>query len=183
MKTIKTILLLLLAFSINAQDCTVCGGDPVMLSASNNGGTPPLVHSWICTDGFTSSLESPTFTPSADVTCDYVVIDAFNCTDTETLIVDVCPTLSATTSSTNNTECNAPYDGTATVTPSGGCSSGYSYTWNTAPVQTTQTAIGLNAGTYSVTISTNQNWPTPWRLRQWNRRSFVQRPYFGFPLY
>jgi len=43
-------------------------------------------------------------------------------------------------------------NGSATVTGSGG-SGTYSYTWSTSPVQTTQTATGLAAGTYYVTVS------------------------------
>lgn len=42
--------------------------------------------------------------------------------------------------------------GTATVTATGGAGS-YSYLWNTNPPQTTPTATGLTAGTYSVTVS------------------------------
>ncbi|MCK7460590.1 MAG: hypothetical protein MZU84_00090 [Sphingobacterium sp.] len=42
--------------------------------------------------------------------------------------------------------------GTATATPSGGIGP-YTYSWNSAPVQTTQTATGLVAGTYIVTVT------------------------------
>ncbi len=43
---------------------------------------------------------------------------------------------------------------TATVTVSGGTpGAGYSYLWNTLPAQTTATASGLLAGTYTVTIT------------------------------
>lgn len=47
--------------------------------------------------------------------------------------------------------CNTP--GSATVNATGGIPSSYTYSWNTNPVQTTQTATGLNAGTYTVTVS------------------------------
>ena len=42
--------------------------------------------------------------------------------------------------------------GTATANPSGGTSP-YTYSWNTIPIQTTQTAINLAAGTYTVSIT------------------------------
>ena len=42
--------------------------------------------------------------------------------------------------------------GTAKVTPAGGVAP-YSFTWNTNPVQTTNMAVGLTAGTYVVTVS------------------------------
>jgi hypothetical protein len=43
-------------------------------------------------------------------------------------------------------------DGTATVTPTSGTPP-YNYTWNTVPVQNTQTATGLCAGTYIVNFT------------------------------
>ena len=45
-------------------------------------------------------------------------------------------------------------DGTATVTPSGGTAP-YTYSWNTTPVQNTQTATNLCPGTYIVTFQDN----------------------------
>ncbi|MBI3502066.1 MAG: hypothetical protein HY063_09745 [Bacteroidetes bacterium] len=57
------------------------------------------------------------------------------------------------TAAVNSTpeSCSAA-DGTATATPSGGASP-YTYAWSTLPPQTTQTATGLSAGTYTVLIS------------------------------
>jgi len=42
--------------------------------------------------------------------------------------------------------------GTATATPLGG-SGNFTYTWNTVPVQTTQTAVGLPPGTYVCSVT------------------------------
>lgn len=54
--------------------------------------------------------------------------------------------------STNPTN-QAGDNGTATATVSGG-SGTYTYSWNTSPVQTTQTATGLTSGiTYTVTVT------------------------------
>lgn len=59
-------------------------------------------------------------------------------------------TVSVTTSS-SHVSCHGAADGTATalVNPGGV----YTYSWNTIPVQQTQTATGLMAGTYTVSIS------------------------------
>ena len=48
-------------------------------------------------------------------------------------------------------------NGTATVSTlsCGGNPTGFSYSWNTSPVQTTQTATGLCPGNYSVILTTN----------------------------
>lgn len=45
-------------------------------------------------------------------------------------------------------------NGTATATPNGGTGP-YTYTWNTTPVQSTQTATGLPPGQYVVTVTDN----------------------------
>jgi len=58
--------------------------------------------------------------------------------------------LTIITDSTDET-CSAS-DGTATAIPSGGTSP-YSYSWNTVPIQTTSTATGLSAGTYTVIVT------------------------------
>ena len=51
-----------------------------------------------------------------------------------------------------NVSCNGLSDGNATVSASGGNPS-YGYLWSTTPAQTAQTATGLSAGTYSVTVT------------------------------
>ena len=59
------------------------------------------------------------------------------------------------TSTMTQTDANCNQcDGTATVTPSGGTAP-YTYSWNTTPVQTTQTANNLCPGTYIVTFTDN----------------------------
>lgn len=50
-----------------------------------------------------------------------------------------------------NTTCNESNDATVSVYPACGAPP-YTYSWNTVPVQTTATAIGLTVGTYSVNI-------------------------------
>lgn len=61
--------------------------------------------------------------------------------------------LSATAAPTNAT-CFNVCNGSATATPTGGTSP-YTYSWNTGPVQTTQTATGLCAGSYTCTVTDN----------------------------
>jgi len=51
--------------------------------------------------------------------------------------------------------CVSSCDGTATATVGAGGVSPYSYQWNDLSAQTTQTAIGLCAGTYSVDVTDN----------------------------
>ena len=56
--------------------------------------------------------------------------------------------------SQTNATCASSCDGTASATASG-CSGVYTYLWNDPAAQTTATATGLCAGTYSVVVSDN----------------------------
>lgn len=58
----------------------------------------------------------------------------------------------STTGSQTNVSCNGGTNGTATVMVSGGVPP-YTYAWTTSPAQTTATATGLSAGTYTVTVT------------------------------
>ncbi|MBI4947364.1 MAG: T9SS type A sorting domain-containing protein [Bacteroidetes bacterium] len=58
--------------------------------------------------------------------------------------------LSAITAQTNST-CNGDNNGTASATVSGGTLP-YTYAWSTGPVQTTATATGLSAGSYTLAV-------------------------------
>ncbi len=60
--------------------------------------------------------------------------------------------LTATASVVSHAGCTGQSNGSVTVSVSGG-SSPYNYTWSTNPVQSTQTATGLAAGTYFVTVT------------------------------
>ncbi len=83
------------------------------------------------------------------------ITDSHNCTILRNVLVTQ-PTQVTLTSSFTQTLCNGSADGTATVIPAGG-TPGYTYSWGTGPVQQTQTAIGLRAGTYTVNVRDLQN--------------------------
>ncbi len=53
-----------------------------------------------------------------------------------------------------NAKCNGDGNGTATANFVGGTAP-YTYSWNTSPTQTTQTALNLAAGTYKVLVTDN----------------------------
>lgn len=56
-------------------------------------------------------------------------------------------------SATSTNEYCGHANGTATAVPVDTCPTGFTYFWNTTPVQTTATAVNLPAGTYTVTIT------------------------------
>ena len=81
------------------------------------------------------------------------VTDANNCTMTRS--IDLTPNIVPITciiTPQNAAACNAN-SGTATVVSIAGGVAPYTYSWNTVPVQTSQTATGLAAGTYVVLIT------------------------------
>lgn len=140
----KLIVLMLSSISVigYSQDLECCFGSTADITAA--GGT-----TYVWSNGPTSALNPGVTAGSYTVT----VSDANGCSATATYVVANCPQLTLACSGVDNTNCTTP-NGTATVTPTGGCSGGYTYSWNTTPIQTTQTATGLDAGTYIVTVET-----------------------------
>jgi hypothetical protein len=151
----------------------IAGTDILCYQGENNGtadvtvygGTAPYTYSWVALDGGTGL--NPTAEDQSGLspgTYEVTITDS-NTTydpDTETDVSDpYSVTLTVTigepteliVASTSFTEplCNGDANGTATVNVSGGTAF-YSYSWNTSPVQTTQTATGLTAGTYTVDV-------------------------------
>ncbi|HEU4717879.1 MAG TPA: SprB repeat-containing protein, partial [Bacteroidia bacterium] len=77
-----------------------------------------------------------------------------NLTPTRTQHCYNAPTPLSTTSTSTNVTCFGGCNGTATANPSGGTAP-YTYSWNSTPVQTTQTATGLCPGSYTCTVTDN----------------------------
>ena len=100
-----------------------------------------------------SAATNHTFTALAAGTYDIKVTDANGSVKTLLGIIITQPSgITATISSQSNVSCAGDATGSATVTATGGIGT-LTYSWNTIPVQTTATATGLKAGTYTVTIT------------------------------
>ena len=134
----------------------VCAGVQIALNSSAVSVTetnPTYSYNWTSTEtGFTSTSQNPTDNPASSTT--YIVTitnTAIGCSDTAEVSVIVIPGPTASVSTTN-ANCGTA-DGSATATATGG-SGNYTYLWGAnAGNQTTQTAINLTAGTYSVTVN------------------------------
>jgi len=70
----------------------------------------------------------------------------------DTMVISPSPSMVVTTSATAPT-CFGGNNGTGTVTSITGGTGPYTYLWNSTPSQTTQTATGLAAGSYNVTVT------------------------------
>jgi len=122
------------------------GGSDGSATVTPSGGTAPHTYSWNSTPPQTgqgaSGLPPGTYTVTST--------DANGCTATATATIGEPPQLLPTTSSLP-ANCGVA-DGSATVTPAGGTGP-YTFSWNTTPTQTTQTAANLPGGTYTVTVT------------------------------
>ena len=143
--------------AINNTPCTLAATTSSTNSQGNltNGsvtanvttGHAPYTYSWNTSPVQTTA--TATGLAAATYTC--TITDAWNCVITPNATVTHTPcTLAATTSSTNSQGNLTNGTVTANVTAGAG---GYTYSWNTSPVQTTATATGLAAGTYTCTIT------------------------------
>jgi gliding motility-associated-like protein len=111
------------------------------------GGFPPYTYQWSGGTGGTTTDSVYGLGPGTF----YVDITDFKgCVITDTVVITEPTPLLLSLSSTN-VQCSGYNDGTATVNPSGGTAP-YTYLWITFPLQTTQTAVALGAGTYTVNV-------------------------------
>ncbi|MBI2966974.1 MAG: T9SS type A sorting domain-containing protein, partial [Bacteroidetes bacterium] len=110
------------------------GSDAQFWSATENGGTIAWVRA-LYTGSSQSYRDNYNKTYGFSVRC----------------LQDVVPPLTISISSTN-VACNGDSSGSATVTTSGGTPP-YTYLWNTVPPSGGQGVTGLQAGTYTVTVT------------------------------
>lgn len=128
--------------SVNAS-CTAANGSA---TAVPSGGTGPYTFLW--SNGATTAVNGGLASGSYTVT----VTDSKGCTTTGTINVGNNAGGTATASTVANVSCFGGSNGQATVTMAGG-TPGFTFSWNTTPVQTTQNATGLTAGTYTATVT------------------------------
>ena len=111
--------------------------------ATATGGAAPYTYSW--STGATSDTASGLAPGSHTVT----VTDDNGCFGISTISISSGPVVSVTTSSTNES-CSGVADGTASASATGG-SGPFTYLWSDG--QTTETAVDLGPGTYTVTAT------------------------------
>ncbi|MDG2463588.1 MAG: gliding motility-associated C-terminal domain-containing protein [Crocinitomicaceae bacterium] len=122
-----------------------CSASLGTLTATPGAGAAPYVYSW-------SGLTATTATVNNVLTGSYLVTmtDNAGCNATATVLVSNVSVVSS--GSMTVVSCPGGADGTATATmnPSGSVTT---YLWDDAMAQTTQTATGLTAGTYTCVIT------------------------------
>ncbi len=131
------------------QTAPLCFGQPATTATANaSGGTPGYLYSWNTVP--VQNTQNVTNIPAGTYTV--TAIDAQACSATATITIAPPPTALTLVTSHNDVLCFGDATGSVAVTASGSYG-GYSYNWNTNPVQTTSSVSQLIAGTYNVTVT------------------------------
>ncbi|HAO51576.1 MAG TPA: hypothetical protein DCR35_20995, partial [Runella sp.] len=127
------------------------GGNDGAATVSVSNGTAPYTYSW--SGGITSTTNSASGLSAGSYTLN--VQDNKGCQGS-TVVVITEPNAITVTPSKNNISCNGARDGSIVLSTSGG-KSPYSYSWNNGITSTTNSALGLGPGTYTVTVKDANN--------------------------
>jgi len=145
--------------SVNSTDIP-CGGEATgEIDLTVTGAQSPIEYEWVGPGGFTSNDEDISNLQAG--TYAVLVTDRDGCTATLEIEITENPVLEATLQSPaytggDNISCFGAMDGEATASVTGGTPP-YSFQWDDPSSQTGQTASGLAAGTYTVTITDANN--------------------------
>jgi gliding motility-associated-like protein len=127
------------------QTNVLCFGNSTgAINATPSGGTAPYTYSW--SNGATT--QNLTAIPSGSYTV--TVTDANGCTATATVVITEPAAALAATTTQVMIACFGGNTGSVNMTPTGGTAP-YTYVWTGG--STAQSAIGVPAGTYSVTVT------------------------------
>ena len=124
------------------------GGNSGIAYASASGGLGSVTYSWDTNPIQTSATATGLSAGTYNVT----VTDSVGCISVATVVITEPNALLVNPTMIGMPSCNGGSDGTAIANANGGVSP-YTYSWNTTPIQTTQSASGLSAGQYIVTVT------------------------------
>ncbi len=134
----------------SSTDVSCKGGTDGTAIANTTGGTTPYTYLW---DAAAGGQTTQTATGLVTGTYNVTVTDSNGCNISNIVLVNEPAQALAYTTAVTNALCFGDMSGTAAINATGGVPA-YMYLWDLATSsQTTQTATGLGAGTYSVTIT------------------------------
>ncbi len=141
-----------IASNYNGVNVSCAGGNNGVVFATPTGGTLPYAYAW----SVAGAGINDTITNATVGTTTVLVTDANGCTATASVILTEPSAVTATITASADATCNGQCDGTATATGAGGTvTTGYTFLWSNG--QATATATNLCAGSYSVTVTDNNN--------------------------
>lgn len=134
------------------EDLLICPGQSVTLNGNNSIGQGMTRFSWTGPAGLTNQTSpTPAFTSSVPGRYTiYLNFTAGNCTDQDSVVVEVSSLPEASFNVDDPLLCNGDDNGQVTVEPYGGIPP-YNFLWSTQDI--TSTIRRLEAGNYSVTIT------------------------------
>ena len=134
-----------LKIALSKTDLTCFGANNGAVSVTVTGGVTPYHYLWnnFITDSFQTAVAAGNY--------GVVVTDSNGCQQVKTINVNQPLPLTVAVT-TVDPGCAGSATGSISLNVNGG-TGGYSYNWNTTPVQTSSTASNLIAGTYHVTVS------------------------------
>jgi len=137
--------------TVNVNPLPIGTTTSTVATCGNNNGTITVSPSFNAYLWSTNPAQTTqTATGLAPGTYTVTITDANGCTSAISGVISSNSNIAASVSSTP--EYCGMQNGTAKVTPMGGTGT-YTYSWNTTPAQTTQTALNLSAGAYAVTVT------------------------------
>jgi gliding motility-associated-like protein len=125
-----------------------CNGGTATVTLAVAGGTAPYSYTF---NGVTNATGIFTGITAATGYA-WSITDANSCAPATGTFDVTEPAILTVTTTQTNVALFGEATGTATAIPAGGTAP-YGYSWDTTPVQTTETATGLVAGTYTVTVT------------------------------
>ncbi len=144
---IATLSVDLISILTSKTDVACFGSATGIATATATGGVGDYTYSW--SNGKTTATITDLIAGTYTVT----VNDEAGCSKTASVTIgQPSSAITLTDGTVTNVSCNGGANGTAEVIATGGAS-GFTYSWNTIPEQTTATATGLSAGTYTVTVT------------------------------
>ena len=122
------------------------------INTTVTGGQPPYSYNW-SPSGLPSTPDQENLNAGLYIV---TVTDANDCEEIASFIVpdEIGPLVIEPNATINQIDCNGDTNGSINITVSGGVPP-YSYQWNDPQSQTTEDAIGLGAGMYTVTVTDN----------------------------
>ncbi|MXO04976.1 MBG domain-containing protein [Flavobacterium sp. HBTb2-11-1] len=112
-----------------------------------SGAAGPFTYSWSPSGGSSdtaNNLSAGNYSVTITASNGCSIVKNFTITEPSAIVI--------TPGAKTNVSCNAGNNGSASISVTGG-TGGYTYSWDTTPAQTTATATGLKAGTYTVTVT------------------------------
>jgi gliding motility-associated-like protein len=138
------------AYIQNSANVSCFGGSDGSATAAVASGTAPFTFAW--STGATTAAISNLAAGNYSVTG----TDSRGCFSITSIVISEPSLLIVVVDSIDSVSCFGFSDGAVYISADGG-SGGYQYLWNTNPPQTTASASGLTAGTYTVTVSDVNN--------------------------